>query len=275
MTNDTSRNERGAEIQSVDRAVSVLEFLSREGWSGVTEVATGLGVHKSTAYRLLATLKDRGLVEQDLETERYRLGLGLVFLASTVAADLDVVRYARPICQQLSDRTRETVTVSVLAGDEVITVDQMVSSASVLSVDWTGKRLPLHCASDGKVLLAYLSEGRQREILARPLQRFTENTIVDPTVLDAQLHAIRRNGFGYSLEELEIGLNGVAAPICSKGGTVIAAVSVSGPAFRLTADDVPALGDLTKEAAEEISRRLGFQSKANGRRMLRGIAAEG
>lgn len=275
MTNDTSRNERGAEIQSVDRAVSVLEFLSREGWSGVTEVATGLGVHKSTAYRLLATLKDRGLVEQDLETERYRLGLGLVFLASTVAADLDVVRYARPICQQLSDRTRETVTVSVLAGDEVITVDQMVSSASVLSVDWTGKRLPLHCASDGKVLLAYLSEGRQREILARPLRRFTENTIVDPTVLDAQLHAIRRNGFGYSLEELEIGLNGVAAPICSKGGTVIAAVSVSGPAFRLTADDVPALGDLTKEAAEEISRRLGFQSKANGRRMLRGIAAEG
>ena len=87
--------DRSGGIQSVDRAVSVLEFLSREGWAGVTEVAHGLRIHKSTAYRLLATLKERGLVEQDMETERYRLGLGLVFLASAVAADLDVVRYAR------------------------------------------------------------------------------------------------------------------------------------------------------------------------------------
>lgn len=275
MTSDDSQNERRAEIQSVDRAVSVLEFLSRHGWSGVTEVAVGLGIHKSTAYRLLATLKDRGLVEQDLSTERYRLGLGLVFLASTVAADLDVVRHARPICRRLGERTQETVTISVLAGDEVITVDQTMPSSSVLNVDWTGKRFPLHCGSDGKVLLAHLPEGRQREILTGPLPPFTENTIVDPITLRAQLQAVRADGYAYSVEELEIGLNGVAAPICTRGGTVVAAVSVSGPAFRLTADDVPAVGELTRDAAQEISRRLGFASKSDERSMLRGMATEG
>jgi len=256
--------DKKAGIQSVDRAVSVLEYLSREGWSGVTEVAHGLRIHKSTAYRLLATLKDRGLVEQDLETERYRLGMGLVFLASAVAADLDVVRAARPVCQRLSERTHETVTVSVLAGDEAITIDQVTSSSSVLSVDWTGKRLPLHAGSDGKVLLAHLPESRQREILSRPLERFTENTVVDPALLREQLQAIRAEGYAHSVEELEIGLNGVAAPICSRGGMVIAAISVSGPAFRISVDSIPGLGDLTKSAAAEISRRLGFQSKING-----------
>ena len=253
--------DRRAGIQSVERAISVLEFLSHEGWSGVTEVANGLGIHKSTAYRLLATLKDRGLVEQDRETDQYRLGLGLVFLASAVTADLDVVRYARPVCQRLSEETRETVTLSVLAGDEAIVVDQTTSSSSVLSVDWMGRRIPLHCGSDGKVLLAHLPDSRRDHILSRPLRHFTEHTIVDPASLRAQLQAIRAEGYGYSLEELEIGLNGVAAPVYSNGGTVVTVVSVSGPAFRLPAGSIPRLGELTKGAATEISGRLGFRSK--------------
>src|SRR5438105_3724868 len=115
-------NDRRALVQSVDRAVAVLEFLCREGWSGVTEVANGLNIHKSTAHRLLATLKERGLVEQDADTERYRLGLGLVVLASAVTVDLDVVRGARPVCQRLSEQTQETVTVTVLVGDEAIII---------------------------------------------------------------------------------------------------------------------------------------------------------
>ena len=98
--------------QSVDRAVTVMELLSRRGWSGVTEVANELGINKSTAYRLLNTLRDRGLVEQDAATEKYRLGFGLVMLASSVTADLDVARCSRPVCDWLAERTRETVTVA-------------------------------------------------------------------------------------------------------------------------------------------------------------------
>jgi DNA-binding IclR family transcriptional regulator len=251
-------DKRRAAVQSVDRAVAVLQFLRRAGWSGVTEVAGEIGVHKSTAYRLLATLRDHGLVEQDAETERYRLGLGLVSLASAVTAEIDVARAARPVCQRLSERTQETVTITVLAGDEALIIDQATSPASVLSVDWTGRHSPLHCTSDGKVLLAHLPRGRQRRYLARPLQRFTAHTIVDPEQLEAQLQAVRETGYAYTVEEYEIGLNGVAAPIRGADGAVAAAVSVSGPSFRLPVAAIAEIGALTVDAAAEISRRLGY-----------------
>jgi DNA-binding IclR family transcriptional regulator len=256
----SSGSRKRAAVQSVDRAVAVLQFLRRAGWSGVTEVAGEIGVHKSTAYRLLATLRDHGLVEQDAETERYRLGLGLVSLASAVTAEIDVARAARPVCQRLSERTQETVTITVLAGDEALIIDQATSPASVLSVDWTGRHSPLHCTSDGKVLLAYMPRGRQRRYLAQPLRRFTAQTIVDPEQLEAQLHAIQEAGYAYTVEEYEVGLNGVAAPIRSADGAVAAAVSVSGPSFRLPVAAIAGVGALTVDAAAEISRRLGHHS---------------
>lgn len=251
-------DRKRAGVQSVDRAISVLQLLRRAGWSGVTEMAAELGIHKSTVYRLLATLKNHGLVEQDAETERYRLGLGLVSLASAVTAEFDVARAARPICQRLSEQTQETVTITVLVGDEALIIDQATSPASVLSVDWTGRHSPLHCTSDGKVLLAYLSPGRRRRYLAHPLQRFTDRTIVDPERLDEQLRSIREAGYAYTVEEYEVGLNGVAAPIRAADGAVVAAVSVSGPAFRLPVSSIAELGGLAAEAAADISRRLGY-----------------
>jgi DNA-binding IclR family transcriptional regulator len=265
----SKENVKRAAVQSVDRAVEVLEILSREGWSGVTEVANGLGVHKSTAYRLLATLKDRGLVEQDAGTERYRLGLGLVALASSVAADFDIARSAWPICQRLSEQTQETVTITVLVGEEAVVIYQATSPSSVISVDWTGRHVPLHCTSDGKTLLAHRPENWQRRVLERPLQRFTENTIVDPARLEAQLRAIQDEGSAYTIEEFEVGLSAVAAPIRSVGGTVIAALSVSGPSFRLPPAAIPELRELTAAAAADISRRLGFHSKSVGTDWLR------
>ena len=111
---------RSPSVQSVDRAITVMEFLSHRGWSGVTEVSRELGIHKSTAYRLLTTLRDRGLVEQDAASEKYRLGFGLVLLARTVRADLDILRCARPVCERLSELTGETVTVAVLEGDDAV-----------------------------------------------------------------------------------------------------------------------------------------------------------
>ncbi|MBA2443545.1 MAG: IclR family transcriptional regulator [Rubrobacter sp.] len=251
---------RSGSVQSVDRAVSVLELLARRGWSGVTEVAGELGIHKSNAHRLLATLSDRGMVEQNSETEKYRLGFGLVGLASAVTADLDVVRYARPVCQRLSERTRETVTLTVLEAEEAVIVHQSSSSSSVLGADWSGWRLPLHCTPGGKVLLAHLPEDRQRRVLGKPLERFTGNTIVDPDQLRGQLEDIQSGGYAYTVEELETGLNGVGAPIYRSGGEVVAAMSVAGPAFRLPAEAVPETGRLTRDAATDVSQRLGFHS---------------
>ena len=251
-------NRRSTVVQSVDRAISVMEFLSTRGWSGVTEVANKLDIHKSTAYRLLTTLRDRRLVEQDATTEKYRLGFGLVLLASAVTADLDVARHARPVCERLSEETRETVTVAVLEGDDAVVIHQSLSRSSALNVDWSGRHTPLHATAAGKIFLAHMPDEQRRLLLEKPLERFTENTIVDPAVLQDQLREIRDKDYGYTIEELETGLNAIGAPIRCPDGAVVAAVSVSGPAFRLPVDSFPETGELVKIAAADISRRLGF-----------------
>jgi DNA-binding IclR family transcriptional regulator len=250
---------RSPSVQSVDRAISVMEFLSRRGWSGVTEVSRELEIHKSTAYRLLTTLRDRGLVEQDAATEKYRLGFGLILLARAASADLDILRCAKPLCERLSERTGETVTVAVLEGDDAVVIHQSLSRASALSVDWTGRHTPLHATAAGKVFLVYMPEDQLRRILEAPLERFTANTIVDPTTLREHVNRIPDEGYAYTFEELEAGLSAVGAPIRSAEGTVVGAVSVSGPAFRLSDTDLPATADLVKRTATEISRCLGFQ----------------
>ncbi len=249
---------KGSSVQSVDRAITVMELLSSQGWSGVTEVANELDIHKSTAYRLLATLRDRGLVEQDAATEKYRLGFGMVLLASTVTGDLDIVRYARPICERLSDKTEETVTVTALEAEEAVIIHQSISTSSMMSVDWSGWHTPLHASAAGKVLLAYMTEERRRRILREPLESLTEHTVTDRDILQQQLQEIRATGYGRTIEELEVGINAVGAPILAADGAVIAAVAVSGPVFRLPEESVPEIGELVKEAAAEISRSLGF-----------------
>ena len=246
-------------VQSVDRAVTVMELLARRGWTGVTEVARELGINKSTAYRLLTTLRDRGLVEQDSATEKYRLGFGLVALASSVTADLDVARCSRPVCDRLAEQTRETVTVAVLEGDDAIILHQSNSRSSALSVDWSGVHTPLHATAAGKIFLRHMREDQRRRILRRSLQSYTEETIVDPKVLREEIQRDHGEGYWYTIEELEVGLNAVAAPVRCAEGVVVAAVSVSGPAFRLPPESFPETGELCVRAADEISRCLGFQ----------------
>lgn len=245
-------------VQSVDRALRVLEILSRRGRMGVTEVAAEIGVHKSNAHRMLATLVEHGLAEQEPETEKYRLGFGLVGLASAVTAEIDVVRNARATSQSLSEETGETVILTTLVGEEVVILHQASSHSSVLGVDWSGWRMPLHCTPGGKVMLAELPEPEREALLAAPMERFTPGTIIDQGELREQLREVRERGYSYTVEELETGLNGVAAPIRRPGGQVAAAIGVYGPAFRLPAETLDRLGETTRLAAGEISRRLGF-----------------
>jgi DNA-binding IclR family transcriptional regulator len=250
---------RSISVQSVDRAVSVMELLARRGSVGVTEVANEIGIHKSTAYRLLTTLRARGLVEQDATTEQYRLGFALVLLASTVTADLDVLRCARPVCERLSEQTHETVTVAVLEDDDAVVIHQTVSKSSALSVDWTGRHTPIHATAAGQIFLSHMPEDQRRRILRGPLERFTENTLFAPATLEERARETRDRGYGSTVEELEIGLNAVGVPVHSSDGVVVATVSVSGPAFRLPAEDIPEVAKVVKDAASEISWCLGFR----------------
>jgi DNA-binding IclR family transcriptional regulator len=120
--------------------------------------------------------------------------------------------------------------------------------------------VPLHCTSNGKVLLAFMDSGERERILGRPLQRFTARTIVDSRLLERQLSRVREEGYAFTLEELEIGLNAVAAPVRGAGGDVVAVVSLSGPSYRVTSQRLPELGELTRQTADAVSRRIGHRS---------------
>ena len=252
------RDETGGSLQSVNRALTALELVADAGELGVSELGRQLGVHKATASRLAAVLAERGLLERDPLTERYRIGFGLVRLAGAAMSGLDLVRLARPILETLAERAREASNLGVRSGDDVVYVDQISGSRSIVTVSWVGRRTPLHCTSNGKVLLAFAEEADRERILAEPFPTYTEHTVTDPDALRHELDAVRKRGYAQALEELEEGLNAVAAPVRQADGRVIAALGVSGPAFRMHAVDVPRLGLLTAEAAQAVSRQLGY-----------------
>jgi DNA-binding IclR family transcriptional regulator len=254
---DTAGSPSG--VQSVDRALSILETLAEFGEElGVTELGRRLGVHKATASRLVSTLAEHGLVERSPNSDRYRLGLGLVRLATAATSGLELIREARPILVQLAEESRETANLAVLDGDSVVNIDQVTPPHQVVSVNWVGRRTPLHCTSSGKVLLAHLPEEDRARLLRGALQPRTPNTVVDRELLEAQLLEADVKGFAWTIEELEVGLNAVAAPVRDASGTVVAAVSVSGPAYRLTPRRIRDCGRLVRNAGADLSRRLGF-----------------
>lgn len=241
----------------MDRALTIMEELARIGEAGVTELAGGLGVHKSTAFRLVTTLEAHGLVEQTEDRGKYRLGVGLLRLAGATTARLDVVQEARPITRQLAATTGETVNISVLADKSAFYLDQVAGSSALQPHNWVGQHIPLHATSNGKVLLSGLDEERLDALLAE-LPAFTGHTITAREDLAAELERVRRQGYATAVDELEIGLAAVAAPIRNAHGDVIASMSVSGPTFRLSEDRLAEVIPLLVRAAEDVSHRLGW-----------------
>ena len=249
-----------AAVQSVDRALSVLEILAAHGEAGVTEVAAELGVHKSTAFRLVAVLESRGFVEQLADRGKYRLGFGIVRLAGAAAAKLDIAQEGRPICEALAADVEETVNIAILDSDRAVNISQVRGPAALSTHNWVGQGTPLHATSSGKVLLAHAPDAVRKDVLSRELRRFTSATITDPEALQQHLDGVVERGWGSTVEEYEVGLNALAAPVRDASGDVIAALSVSGPSFRMAADSYGRLAPRVVAAAGELSRRLGFFS---------------
>ncbi|MFI6935959.1 IclR family transcriptional regulator [Streptomyces sp. NPDC050287] len=254
------KNGRGAgsAVQSVDRAVSVLEILARHGEAGVTEIADELDVHKSTAFRLLGVLENRGLVAQAKDRGKYYLGAGVLRLAGAAAVRLDISQEGVPVCREVADELGETVNIAVLDDDAAVNIMQARGTASVTAQNWLGRRTPLHATSSGKVLLAHMPPTLREGLLARPLPRFTERTITGTSVLRGELEAVVEQGYALTIEELELGLAAAAAPIRAHDGKVIAAISVSGPVYRLNSDRLPEIAKRTVAAGAELSRRMGY-----------------
>jgi DNA-binding IclR family transcriptional regulator len=256
---ESAENNQPGGVQSVDRAVTVLEILSREGSAGVSEIAAEMGIHKSTASRLLGALVAREIVQQDRERGKYRLGFGILRLAASIPGRLSLVQEAGPVLQDLAAEFKETVNLAVLRSNYAVNVDQAMGPATLATQDWVGGLTPLHAPASGKVLLAALpTEERQRILKETGLEAFTSRTLTSRPRLEEELLEVAHNGLAFTEEEYEIGLSAVAVPVFDHTGKVVASISVSGPAFRFKPKDQPGLLGSLKRAGLEISRRMGF-----------------
>lgn len=238
-------------MQSADRALAILAaFDETRPELGVSELAAELGMHKSTVSRLLATLQARDLVRR--EGDRFLPGPELARLGGLALRGLALVDAAREPLRRLAEETSETVNLAVRQGDRALNVHQVQAAHFVGVTDWTGRALPLHVTANGKVLLAF-GDGA----LPDQLPALTPRSITDPVAFQAELERTRRCGYALTVEELELGLHAVAAPVFSATGTCLAAVSVSGPAYRVPKRRLERLGRLCIASANEVTARLG------------------
>lgn len=258
MADERAPQKTGAAVQSVDRALLVMEIVAKLGAAGVTEIAAELGVHKSTASRLIAVLESRGFVEQISDRGKYQLGFSIVRLAGAASARMDLAKESQEICDKLAIDTGETINVAVLDADRIINLVEAIGPAEISLRSWVGQSCPAHATSSGKVLLASLPIDELHALLGKRLESHTPDTITRLAELEAELAAAHSNGWAGVREELEVGLTAVAAPIRDSTAKVIAALSVSGPAYRLSPARFGEVAEVAIAAADQISRRLGY-----------------
>jgi IclR family acetate operon transcriptional repressor len=240
------------QVAAVQRAIVILDELAgARAELGTNEIARRTGINVSTISRILATLTSGGLVEHVAVTGRYRLGVGVIRLASAAGGRLDIRSLARPHLAELASRTQETATLSVPGGHEPITLDYVQSPLSVRSVAEVGRASAAHATAVGKVFLA------QGGIIPdAPLQAFTERTIVDHDVLRADVARVRERGWGQALGEREEDLNAVAVPVLDPAGTLAAILGVQGPAVRFSPRVMRSAVELLMDRAQQISLAL-------------------
>ncbi|MBI5033741.1 MAG: IclR family transcriptional regulator [Chloroflexi bacterium] len=247
------------EIQSLVRAIAILDcFRVEQPQLGVREVARQLNMSTSTVGRLLATLCSAGILSQDPKTRLYRMGPKVMAWSAVYTSVLDVREHARPLLEELHRITNETVSLYVLDRTERVCVERIESPERVRVVVRVGERMPLHAGSAGKALLAFLPSETIDEILSKPLERMTSNTIINRRTLLKELELTRERGYAVSHAERFDDAIGLAAPIFDASGQVVAALNVAGPMSRFTDDHVAKFAPKIIHLANQVSRTLGY-----------------
>jgi DNA-binding IclR family transcriptional regulator len=248
-------------VQVLDRALAALDVLaSRSTECSLVEICTTLKLHKSTAHRLMMVLEQHRLVDKNPDTGRYRLGLKLFEFGSKAIGAIDLRRHAKPYLDRLLRELGETVFFCLLDDGQVFYMEKMESQQSVRTACTVGSRAPAYCTAVGKAMLAELTEAEVVGIVRRwGLKAITPNTITTASGLKSELRAIRSRGYAIDNEEKEPGLRCVSAAVRGDSGKLLAALSVSGPAFRVTKERVPEIGRAVMQAAGELSDELGYR----------------
>jgi DNA-binding IclR family transcriptional regulator len=242
-------------IQAVDRAAALLKTVanSRQPLT-VPELASATGLNRSTAWRLLATLDQHGLVERDPATQRYSVGYAILQMAA--AGDHDaLVRRARPVLERLAVEIGETVNLAVAKRFNLVYVDQ-VEAPQVMSPNWLGRPVALHATSSGKAFLAWLPPEERTALIPVRLKRFTSTTITTRRALEVELDAVRRDGYSICVGELEEALYGASAAVLNDRERPVAIVSVWGPQHRVDRERLPEIGREAVRAAAKIGALL-------------------
>ncbi len=248
-------------LSSVASAVRVLKaFSETEVEIGISTLAKRLGLAKSTVHRLVSTLTAEGLLEQNPDNDRYRLGLGLFALGALVRRRMDIASQALPYLHELREITDETVHLATLDQSNIIYLFNLESHQAIRMRSYVGARKPAFCTSEGRALLAFQAPEALARVIKDGLFARTPDTNTDPAALRKTLNAVLRDGYAQDDEESEIGMRGIAAPIRDHSGQVIAAIGVAGPTQRLTKKALRGFVAPLVAAADAISARLGYRS---------------
>lgn len=245
-------------VQSVDRALSILEVFCQHEELGVTEISKIIELNKSTTYGLLNTLYENGYVDKN-SNGRYCLGLKLLELGQYVQKRLDVRNIARPFLEELCEKYDETIHLVLCYRGGAYYVDKVESARSIVNITQVGKKVALNASSVGKIILAYMPIEQQEIELAVPLKSYTPNTITDPIELRKHIELVRKNGYALDMEEIELGIRCVGAPLRNYSGSVIGAFSCSAPATRVSSEKLSEIIEAVKETSVKISEKLGYK----------------
>jgi DNA-binding IclR family transcriptional regulator len=249
--------------QAVARAIAVLKaFTDQHPHMTLAEVSRAVKLNKATTHRLLSALELEGLVARDQAAEAYRLGPEAIALGARALRTNDLRSVSRPELAALAEATGETATLEVLAGEDVLILDEAAGRHLVGSAPSIGTRWPAHATSTGKVLLAHTPEARREALLPARLPRLTPKTIASHETLRRELARVSEQGYATAVEELEAGYIAVGAPVYDHDGRVVAAVSVGGPSARLAPERLAGIADQVQKTAARISRKLGYVAGA-------------
>lgn len=254
----TSKNKTEPSIQSINRAIQILRCFEKESQLTLTEICSKVGLHKSTAYGIITTLKNNDFLEKSEETGAYRLGMGLYKLASHVNVDLRSI--CTPLVHELCNITGETVNLVVPDENYIIYIEKCESKHSMRISTSIGTRLPMYCTAVGKAILAFMpdSSAASNILDQTQLTAITRNTLTSKDAIMHELEETRKRGYAIDREELEYGLICIAAPIINVIGVPIAAISCSGPLQRMDSDTINRVAEEVTRYALKISSKIPY-----------------
>ncbi len=256
------KSERAPEenLKSLVKIARILEcFSTIDRTLSLGDICQRTGYPKSTIHRLLASMKDVGLLDQDRERDRYRLGLKLFEFGNVVLANMDLHREARPFVDALTRLSGQVVHLAVFDGRQAVVVHRSDPSPDGSMPATFIESAPTHCTSVGKAILAFQPEAVLQRLIAMGLKRYTENTITDPKKLVAELAQTRKRGYSIDDAEHQHGLRCVGAPIRDQSGRIFAALSISGPVRQIRPEDTKNLSKMVVHHANAISANLGYR----------------